>query len=102
MREISEEYYFAGWYINLEYELWDIITKEESPKNPHKKPIWNRYRDQLLQLSKEANGWWIWNKLSDEELHQYFELNIVPDCSKFISLDDWQKRFSKWDPSSEF
>lgn len=52
MRELSEEYYAAGWIVGLEFYLWHMaVTKP------------NTEEAQLLIFCAEASGgWWMWDE----------------------------------------
>ena len=63
MSEISEDTWFAGWLIDLEFLLWDAIHGESH--NPFAE---NDLRD-LAELSALVGGW-----------HDY---------DRFIPLDEW-------------
>lgn len=63
-RAISEEEWYAGWYRDLEYILWEYATTNEEYR-------W------LKTLSELAGGWWV----------------HPPDVGEpmFVSLDEWRE-----------
>jgi len=75
MREMSEQYFSAGWAVNLEYHLWAALRGE---------PTVNREWDseqlkRLDELSKE--GWWV--------------LSVEGEFDP-ISIPKWKRRYKQW------
>ena len=85
MSDMSEDIWAAGWLVDLEFILWDVMTtgKHESEflstTYANEKYGWSIPFEQienLKQLSTLANGWWMWD---DVEHH-----------TKFVSLEKWK------------
>lgn len=70
MRDISEDYWGAGWMNGTEYALWEIRN------DPNRK--WGMWQldeadcAELKRLSELCDGWWIWD-----------------DGNKFVTLEQW-------------
>lgn len=62
MERYSEDYWSAGWMMNLEYTLWRYVSEDLDQSEIKAMKI----------LAEAANGWWIW----DGE-------------RKFVPMDEW-------------
>jgi hypothetical protein len=51
MRDLSEQYYTAGWIIGLEFYLWHTATTK-----PH-----TEEGQTLMFLAEASGGWWMWD-----------------------------------------
>lgn len=65
MSEVSEDHYCAGWLVDLEYELWEIITEKN-------RPFGFGYIDPgkllaIASLARELGGWIVWQHNDDPE-----------------------------------
>ena len=68
MRGVSEEYWCAGWLIDLEYVLWEVVIGK-----PSSIALTERQTQLLRLLSEEAGGWW---RYADEG-------------EQFLLMEDW-------------
>lgn len=82
MSEISEECMCAGWIMDLEYTLWDVLQG---------KPVWSRWSDisptqleMLREVSEELGDWVIWNP--DPK---------ATEDTVFVSLGEWQRMYAE-------
>jgi hypothetical protein len=50
MRDISEEYYCAGWIIGLEHYLWTLALRQNTEEGQI-----------LLYCAEVCGGWWAWD-----------------------------------------
>ena len=50
MRDLSEEYYGAGWMIGLEHYLWNLALRQNTVEG-----------QMLLYCAETSGGWWIWD-----------------------------------------
>ena len=79
MRDLSQEYWCAGWLSNLEFELWAFVQDEDAH---WRKFLGRSDRKWLQQLANDAEGWYYW---SDED----------PVGEKFIPMEDWLKMYEE-------
>jgi len=78
MQDISEYRWCAGWMHDLEFYLWDCIIDKCKVDD---RGLFNSYQvEYLRKLSKEANGWWIWDDKKGKEV--------------FVSIKKWEKLYS--------
>ena len=77
MRDYSEEYWCAGWLVNLEYELWAFVLREDVH---WRKFLGRADRTRLLELANDAGGWYYWRDSSGET---------------FIPMEDWLKMYEE-------
>ena len=61
MMHISEECYCAGWLIDLEYDLWEIMH-EGADRNYGMGRVTEEQTARLLELANECDGWVIWDE----------------------------------------
>lgn len=98
MEEISEEEFFAGWLIEIEYYLWSIIQKDNKANLTSMPYLYDKYAKDLLSLSEQAKGWWFWNTNTynqyDSWLEDFCDKQIGED---FINLPDWLELYNKWE-----
>lgn len=75
MSELSEEYWYAGWLIGLEYSLWYGVANGHfaHPKMSYEES------QRLMELSDACGGWIIWDKKTDGE--------------KWIPLEEWEEMY---------
>jgi len=50
MRDLSEEYYAAGWMSGLEHYLWNLALRQNTVEG-----------QMLLYCAETSGGWWIWD-----------------------------------------
>ena len=79
MSEISERYYCAGWLINLEYSLWDMVINDGREFGMGE--VAEYEIDVLKKLSEECGGWWYF---SDDNIGELF-----------IDIDGWNGKFEE-------
>lgn len=84
MSELSEQAYYAGWMLELEYELWQALTN--GPRKYGRLQVTGSHIAQLLRLSNAAGGW-----ISFDSVHG----------ESFVKLDEWRVQFSKWKTSKK-
>lgn len=73
MREISEDYYCAGWLTGLETMLWDAVHSTSLEEDRANFEVGFPSQDELellRKLSEQASGWWTWRR--------------------FVTLDEWE------------
>ncbi len=78
MRDLSQEFYCAGWLTNLEYGLWRAIDADAEDD-----PEWTiaaHWRQALLELSAVCDGWWRWDAAAGQE------------C--FVPLNEWKSFYN--------
>ncbi len=64
MSEISERCYSAGWMEGLEYVLWDAVIS--GPRHYGREMITQEDINQLIQLSRKANAWIVFDDEQDQ------------------------------------
>lgn len=79
MREISEDCYFAGWRIGLEYCLWRAVLQYPQPFDFGMGFIPTEQVEELKDLAEELQEWALW---TDGEVRE-----------KLIPLAEWQQHF---------
>lgn len=80
MREISQDCFFAGWMIGLEYSLWQAVLQYPRPYEFGILPIEVEHVAELKDLAEELQEWAIWDEGEIRE--------------KLIPLSDWKQIFS--------
>lgn len=68
----SEAAYFARWMDGLEYTLWAECHQPQLSKDCQN----------ILSLSQECGGWWVWSDESDHET--------------FLPINEWLQEFEKY------
>ena len=71
MGDISEEVYYAGWLIDLEFTLWAIAERAVPPGE-----VGEERATELRKLATECSGWWRWDEAAG---------NV------FMSLPEWRR-----------
>lgn len=87
MSELSEEAWYAGWMMDLEYALWDAV--ERGPRSYGRLEITEQHIAKLRNLSLACGGWvWFPDDAPEEE---------------FVPLDTWKRLAAERaaDPSRE-
>ena len=79
IKDINDIAYAASWMNRVEHVLW--LCVEEGPRDYGRMTIDKNYIKQLGDLSKEADGWFYWDAISEETI--------------FCSLEEWKKKYSK-------
>ncbi len=80
MREISQEYFCAGWMIGLEYELWRAVLRYPQPSEALLGFIEQEEVAELKDLAEELQEWVF---RGDDDARE-----------KLIPLADWQRIFA--------
>lgn len=80
--KVSQEAYDAGWLVEVEFSLWDLMKSSEVKDNEFRGLVKDRDLRYLEKLSEKYAGWYIWEE-GDLE-------------AKFISLDSWKGKFETW------
>ncbi len=72
----------AGWAIDLEYFLWESTLQVEDNPSTFSWRSLKRYQVQeIIQLSKLGQGWWVWKEQEGET---------------FVSLDEMEQLYERW------
>lgn len=79
MSEVSEEAYYAGWMVGLEYALWEALLEGRSKYG--RLELTDEHRRRLRQLSDECGGWIVFDERVDET---------------WVPISEWQRRFAVW------
>lgn len=79
MSELSEDYYCAGWEMNLEYDLWGIINKD-IPNSYGLGELKDDEITKLKDLNQKCGGWWIWYEDPDDKFNS---------GELFITTEEW-------------
>ena len=61
MSEISEEWFCAGWIIDLEYTLWTVVTNPTARRQFGMEELSAHQIAQLKSLSESIGGWIMWD-----------------------------------------
>jgi hypothetical protein len=78
MAELSEEHWFAGWLIDLEFYLWELLQK--GPPDPALLGcVTEPDIAELKNLHERAGGWWQWSPGNE--------------CAMFVPTEIWIERF---------
>jgi len=81
MSDISERCYCAGWLIDLEYHLWDIVSQLDfTDAHWGQDTITANDRAKLGALAITCGGWIRW----DDET-----------CETFVPIDEWKAMYVK-------
>lgn len=80
MRKVSREYFFAGWMIGLEYELWRAVLRYPQSSEGLLRFIEEEDIAELKDLAEELQEWAHWGEGEVRE--------------KLIPLADWQRIFA--------
>lgn len=75
MSDISEEYYCAGWLVDLEYMLWHAVETEERSFGFGEIP--NHQIEAMKEYASACGAWWVFS--------EEFKGNIL------VPLDEWRK-----------
>jgi hypothetical protein len=73
MSDLSEDYWAAGWLVDLEFELWSAVQEESSR-------VRQANAARLRYLSSKCGGWIVW---TDGEL-------------RYVPLEEWRARYEEW------
>ena len=79
MSELSEEAYYAGWMVELEYTLWEALLDGRSEFG--RLELTDEQRARLRQLSDACGGWIVFDEHADET---------------WVPTPEWRQRFSAW------
>ncbi len=78
MRDISEDYWCAGWRRSLEYELWETINTYQPCFGSGDLP---KHRiDYLKELNQKSGGWWFYGSFGE----------------LFVPQDEWLEMYEKY------
>lgn len=72
MGDISEEVYYAGWLIDLEFTLWAIAERVAPPGE-----VGEKQATELRELATKCSGWWRWDE--------------AKGCVVFVGLSEWRR-----------
>jgi hypothetical protein len=75
MSELSEEAWYAGWMMDLEYALWDAV--EHGPRSYGRLDITEQHIATLRELSVTCGGW---IRFSDDARRE-----------EFVPLETWTR-----------
>jgi hypothetical protein len=62
MRFISDDHFFAGWLLGLEYVLWSIATGDRQYKGMDYDYLREKYGEELKVLAEEEGVWYRWDR----------------------------------------
>ncbi len=84
MADYSEDFWCAGWLIDLEFTLWEALT--DGSRQLGMGRLEEREIARMKRLHEIAGGWWAWSKNEG--------------CERFVTTEEWlrildQKRQSK-------
>ena len=81
MRDVSEDYYCAGWIGGLEDELWRMV--QGGDRRFGLGTVTEAEVADLRDLSTRAGGWWVWEWTDGDPQ------NSGP---RFVPMDEWVQR----------
>lgn len=84
MHVISQDSFAAGWYMGLEYTLWDWVT---GAGNTDRLRFYNR--EHLMELAFKAGGWVIWDDDLPEEMHKTYGDRTIKCGNRFVTFAEW-------------
>ncbi len=58
MSAISEEWWCAGWMLDIEYDLWALVCGDKQEGRMYKALYESGEMEALTALSEKCNGWW--------------------------------------------
>lgn len=79
--EISQAGYCAGWAMDIEFFLWQLVLNG-SETEFGVKTITAQEIARLKLLSEQSDGWWYWSNKENDAL--------------FITLDKWQEIYQRF------
>lgn len=79
MSELSEEAYYAGWMVGLEYALWEALLDGRSAYG--RLELTDDHRARLRELSDACGGWIVFDEHSEET---------------WVPTSEWRRRFAIW------
>jgi len=80
MSEISEDAYCAGWLVDLEYKLWQVLVDGRGEFGFA--AVSEEEIEELRVLSELCGGWIVWDKDRGGR--------------RFVPLDQWLAIFAAW------
>ena len=86
MRDLSEQYYCAGWLSDLEHDLWEIAVAPNIRKEFRFGQIEPKWRLALHQLADFCQGWWI---------------HTDTGGNQFVALPEWKLIHRAWKKKQE-
>lgn len=90
MSDVSEDCYSAGWMIDLEYHLWELIYSDP-PRKYGIGPVSDQDVRIFKSLSERIGGWICYRSdITDKDLPQS-EWGEV-----FVPLERWLEMYNKW------
>lgn len=93
MSDISEECYFAGWYMGNEYRIWSALQSGERIYGMDEMDA-----DQLelcRALSVELDGWIVW---VDDSVDR--SLPVEEFGPRFVGMAEWLKMLADTTPTA--
>jgi hypothetical protein len=79
MSELSEEAYYAGWMVGLEYALWEALLDGKSAWGMLE--LTDAHRTRLRQLSEACDGWIVFDERTEET---------------WLPMSEWRRHFAHW------
>lgn len=64
MTDLSEDWFFAGWLVNLEYILWSVACGDGKCKSIDYHHLCEHYGKQLKSQAEAENKWYYWSNRS--------------------------------------
>jgi hypothetical protein len=88
MSDISEDCYYAGWMMGLEYAIWGAL--QDGDRRYGAGEMDAEQLEQCRALAKELDGWVIWYDDDSDP-----ELPIEEWGPRFVSTDEWTAILAK-------
>jgi hypothetical protein len=79
MSDLSEEAYYAGWVVGLEYALWEVVLDGRSEYGQLE--LTDEHRARLRQLSEACAGWITFDEQTGE---------------RWVAISEWRAHFATW------
>lgn len=82
MSDLSEEAYYAGWMLNLEYDLWQAVV--DGPRSYGHMIIDEKHIAKLKDLSNRCGGWIVFGEPTD---------NVTEET--FVPMQQWLQMYQQ-------
>ena len=79
MSDLSEEAYFAGWMLGLEYALWQVVVGQRGDYGHL--TFTPEHAGKLQRLSAACGGWIVFDGENEET---------------WVPRPEWEQRFAAW------
>jgi len=85
--EISEDEYFAGWHMGIEFIVWAALADKQSILLDHGTRI------SLGALSAECGGWVYWSEEQVEHTRNDGSKCLLDSGATLIPQDEWLAKY---------